>query len=152
MHLLAVPTTMSGGKAQQPSLCSLNSLLRLPASSPTAITQDTEAPMTRHLIWNLRSLDLQTLMTEIIVPLILGFAKYKLIRNIAIELHSLLGRDTAFQARGSSVDTSGSYCAGGLNASTSSERSSNLKRKRNDERDSNSQPPEDDRNNRPSTP
>lgn len=87
---------------------------------------------------------------DMIVPPILGFAKQKLIRNIMIELHSLLGWDTTFQARGSSADTSGSYCAGGLNASTSSERSSNLKRKRNNERDSNSQPPEDDRNNRPS--
>jgi len=87
---------------------------------------------------------------DMIVPPILGFAKQKLIKNIMIELHSLLGWNAAFRARGGSADTSGSHCAGGLNASASSERSSNLKRKRNNERDSNSQPSEDDRNNRPS--
>ena len=87
---------------------------------------------------------------DMIVPPILGFAKQKLIKNIMIELHSLLGWNTAFRARDSSADTSESHCAGGLNASASSERSSNLKRKRNNKRDSNSQPPEDDRNNRPS--
>ncbi|XTI94758.1 hypothetical protein V2W45_1257270 [Cenococcum geophilum] len=87
---------------------------------------------------------------DTIVPPILGFAKQKLIKNIMIELHSLLGWNTGFRTRGGSADTSGSHCAGGSNASASSERSSNLKRKRNNERDSNSQPPEDDRNNRPS--